>query len=122
MTAERERESDGVGADAVALAAARALLRVDTRAEAAAVLHAAVRELGGRVVPAEPGDPEALPTDVSLGLGERCVAVPAEPSPGILQRLRRQLPPLVAVAPTPSPGWRSAARSTPGWPGPPTRT
>jgi len=98
MTAERERESDGVGADAVALAAARALLRVDTRAEAAAVLHAAVRELGGRVVPAVVDDPEALAVDVSLGLGEPCVVVPAEQSAGILQRLRRQLPPVVEDA------------------------
>lgn len=39
-------------ADAVALSAARALLRADSRAEAADVLQAALRDLGGRIVPA----------------------------------------------------------------------
>jgi diguanylate cyclase (GGDEF)-like protein len=95
MSGERERVSDGVGGDAVALAAARALLRVDTRAEAAAVLHAAVRDLGGRVVEADSGGVTALPTDVSLGVGEPCVVQPADPSEATLLRLRRQLPPLL---------------------------
>ena len=96
MTAEREPELDDVGADVVVLNAARALLRVDTRAEAAAVLRAAVRDLGGRVTHA--GSPEALPVDVSLGLGEPRVVVPVVGSEAALTRLRRQLPTLVEDA------------------------
>jgi diguanylate cyclase (GGDEF)-like protein len=98
MTGEHERTADGVGGDAVALAAARALLRVDTRVEAAAVLRDALRDLGGRVVEARLADPTALSTDVSLGVGESAVVVPADPSETTLQRLRRQLPPLLEDA------------------------
>ncbi len=52
------------------LAATRALLRVDSRDEAVAVLHAAVAELGGWVVPAHQADADSIPVDVSLGIGE----------------------------------------------------
>ena len=97
MTAQRDPEPDD-GADAVALAAARALLRVDTRAEAAAVLMAAVRDLGGRPADAGPDDPHALPTDVSLGLGEPSFVAPMVASAAADQRLRRQLPTLVEDA------------------------
>jgi len=98
MTAEREPELDDVGADAVVLNAARALLRVHSRAEAAAVLRAAVRDLGGRVAAAEPGDPHALPADVSLGVGEPSVVVPVVRSVAALSRLQRELPGLVEDA------------------------
>lgn len=98
MTAEREPELDDVGADAVVLHAARALLRVDTRAEAAAVLRAAVRDLGGRVTTAGAADPGALPDDVSLGLGEPSVVVPVVRSAAAVALLRRQLPTLVEDA------------------------
>ena len=98
MTAEREPELDDVGADAVVLNAARALLRVDSRAEAAAVLRAAVRDLGGGVAAAEPGDPHAHPADVSLGVGEPSVVVPVVRSAAALSRLERELPGLVEDA------------------------
>ncbi|MFC4785475.1 GGDEF domain-containing protein [Nocardioides sp. MAHUQ-72] len=88
---------DDVVAGAVALAAARALLRVDTRTEAAAVLHAAVRDLGGRVVPADGEAAADGGIDVSLGLDESCVAVPADSSAATARRLR-QLPTLVQDA------------------------
>ncbi len=58
------------------LRAVRALLRVDTRAEAAAALHAAVRELGGEVVPERSAGIRALPYEISLGLGPACLAEP----------------------------------------------
>lgn len=95
MRVEREREMAEVGADAVALAAARALLRVDTRADAAAVLHDAIRDLCGRVVPADADEDGALPLDVSLGVGEPSVVVPGGSSPVVAERLRRQLPTLL---------------------------
>ena len=63
-------------AEAVVLRAVRALLRVDTRAAAAAVLQAAVRELGGQVAP--PGSAGALDLDVSLGQGRPAVVVPGD--------------------------------------------
>ena len=98
MTVEREREMAEVGADAVALAAARALLRVDTRADAAAVLHAAIRDLCGRVVAADADEPGVLPLDVSLGVSEPSVVAPAGSSPAVAERLRRELPTLVEDA------------------------
>lgn len=69
-------ESPDPTAGAVVLRAVRALLRVDTRAAAAAVLQLAVRELGGQVAP--PGSAGALPPDVSLGVGRPAVVVPGD--------------------------------------------
>ncbi|GAA3535867.1 GGDEF domain-containing protein [Nocardioides daeguensis] len=59
--------------DATALAATRALLRALTREEAALVLRTAVDDLGGLVVPARLASDDALPLDVSLGVGEPAV-------------------------------------------------
>lgn len=99
MSAGHERRGDGVGADAVALAAARALLRVDTREEAAAVLRAAIRDLGGRVVESDPEGRDPLSPDVSLGLGERSTAVPVDPTDALaVRRLAAELPGLVEDA------------------------
>jgi diguanylate cyclase (GGDEF)-like protein len=98
MTGMREVVGDGVGGEAVALAAARRLLRVDTRAEAAQVLHAAVRELGGEVVDARTAGPGALREDVSLGVGDPVVVVPAGAGGLTRTRLERQLPALLEDA------------------------
>jgi diguanylate cyclase (GGDEF)-like protein len=95
MTGMREGPADGVAGDAVALTAARRLLRVDTRAEAAQVLQAALRELGGQVVEARAAGPEALRHDVSLGVGEPVVVVPPGDSDLARVRLERQLPALL---------------------------
>ena len=60
--------------DGVALAATRALLKASTREEVARVLHTAVGDLGGTVVPARLASESALSVDVSLGVGEPRVA------------------------------------------------
>lgn len=98
MTGNRQGAGDGVGGEAVALAAARSLLRVDTRAQAAQVLRAAVEELGGQVVDAATAGADALPQDVSLGLGEPLVVVPAGLDEAARTRLERQLPALLEDA------------------------
>ena len=101
MTGKREGPGDGIAGEAVALAAARRLLRVDTRAEAAQVLHAALRELGGRVVDARTAGAEALDAlgqDVSLGVGDPVVAVPASAGDLARTRLERHLPALLEDA------------------------
>ena len=90
MTGKREY-ADGDG-DAAALAAARRLLRVDTRAEAATVLQDALRDLGGQVVEAGLAGASALPDDVSLGVGDPVLVVPADGSNGVRLLLERQLP------------------------------
>lgn len=94
----RQGAGDGVGGEAVALAAARRLLRVDTRSQAAQVLRAAIEELGGQVVEAATAGPVALPEDVSLGLGEPLVVVPVDPDDVARVRLERQLPALLEDA------------------------
>ena len=83
-------------ADAVALAAARSLMRAETRAEVAGVLRSAVAALGGEVVPAREGRPDALPPDVSLGVGQPAVAVPL--SEGARTRLTLALSAIVEDA------------------------
>ncbi|WP_220794844.1 hypothetical protein, partial [Nocardioides pelophilus] len=62
-------EGDGRRGDAIALAATRALLRALTREEAAQILRTAVDDLGGEVVPARLASDDALPQDISLGVG-----------------------------------------------------
>jgi diguanylate cyclase (GGDEF)-like protein len=91
MTGNGEGAGDDVEADAVALVAARRLLRADTRAEAAAVLRDALTELGGRVVATSVADFSALPYEVSLGVGEPAVVVPADGSDVTRRRLERQV-------------------------------
>jgi diguanylate cyclase (GGDEF)-like protein len=67
---------------AVILAATRALLTAETRGQVASVLHTAVSDLGGSVVAVRSAGADALPVDVSLGVGEpRVVTVdPVHPS------------------------------------------
>lgn len=67
--------SDDASGTPVAIAAKRALLAVRTRAEAARVLHTAINDLGGGVLPARLAGPNAIPVDVSLGCGEPHVVV-----------------------------------------------
>ena len=95
MSGNREGVGDDVGSDAVALTAARRLLRTDTRAEAALVLHDALRQLGGHVVEAGLADFSALPFDVSLGIGGPAVVMPADRTDTTRRRLERQLPQLL---------------------------
>lgn len=74
--------------DAIALAATRALLRSLSREEAAFVLRTAVEDLGGVVVPARLATDDALPIDISLGVGEPSLveAAPGSPSYDVLSR------------------------------------
>ena len=85
-------------ADAVALSTARALLRVDSRAEAADVLQAALRDLGGRVVPARFAGVGTLRIDVSLGQGAAKVVSVAGLDERSSLRLAAHLPALTADA------------------------
>ncbi|MCW2792347.1 MAG: diguanylate cyclase [Nocardioides sp.] len=83
----------------VALGCARALLRVRTRAEAAQVLHRAIRDLGGEVRPAAGSAQGPLPgVDVSLGVDDPSVAVEADGSARTSARLRGWLAILVEDA------------------------
>jgi diguanylate cyclase (GGDEF)-like protein len=81
-------------ADAVVLRALRALLHVESRSAAAAVLQTAVRELGGQLAP--PGSAGGLPIDVSLGQGRPAVIVPDDDVAA--RRLTSLLPALVEDA------------------------
>ncbi|MDF2968105.1 MAG: hypothetical protein K0Q93_1883 [Nocardioidaceae bacterium] len=93
----RSEHLDDPSGNAVALAATRALLTVQTPAEAAQVLHTAVHDLGGAVVPARLAGDDALPVDVSLGVGEpRVVVADALDMAGM--RLAQHLPLLVQDA------------------------
>jgi diguanylate cyclase (GGDEF)-like protein len=85
--------------DTVVLAATRALLSVRSREEAAAVLLTAIRDLGGAVVPARLAEAhrDALPMDVSLGVGEPMLVVVPELSVAALQ-LGHHLPTLLQDA------------------------
>lgn len=89
-------EGDAGDGSAVVLAATRALLTARTREEAAAVLHTAVNDLGGGVVPARLAH-EALPLDGSLGVGEPRLVV-VDPVSVVRLRLERWLPGLVQEA------------------------
>ncbi|HYO40347.1 MAG TPA: diguanylate cyclase [Nocardioidaceae bacterium] len=87
---------DPTGASVV-LAATRALLTATTRTEVAQVLHTAVQDLGGAVVPARSADASAIPVDVSLGVGEPQVVIVDEMHPASLG-LSAHLPSLVEDA------------------------
>jgi diguanylate cyclase (GGDEF)-like protein len=84
--------------DSGALAATRALLTVRSRTQAAAVLMTAIDDLGGYVVPARLAGPDAIPVDVSLGVGEPMVVVVLDPLDLSSLRLARHLPLLVEDA------------------------
>lgn len=89
---------EDAGVDAVVLAAARSLLRVESRVEAARVLHAAVSSLGGVLVPASESHTAALPLDVSLGVGGAQLVGHAAGEGAGLRRLSHILPALVEDA------------------------
>src|SRR6202012_1702454 len=72
------------------LEATRSLLRVRTLGEARSVAEHLVRELGGRLVPADSDDPGVLPVDVSLGDGEPLLAA-APPGSVVRALLERHL-------------------------------
>ena len=80
-------------ADSIVLAATRALLRVESRDAAVEVLHAAVVELGGWVVPADLAHGDAIPIEVSLGIGEPQVVRGGGAATDL--RLARHLPTLL---------------------------
>ena len=84
--------------DAVALAATRALLKVASRAEAARVLHTAVNDLGGAVLPARLAGTGSIPVDVSLGVGEPQVVMVLDEVDLAAMRLTHHLPLLVEDA------------------------
>jgi methanogenic corrinoid protein MtbC1 len=70
---------------------------VQTRAEAAQVLHTAVHDLGGAIVPARLAGDDAIPVDVSLGVGEPRLVV-ADQMDMAGMRLAQHLPLLVRDA------------------------
>ena len=90
-------DDDVATGDAIALAATRALLNVETRAEAALVLRTVVHDLGGAIVPARLAADAAIPVDVSLGEGEPQVVV-VDPLSVAALRLTLHLPFLVQDA------------------------
>jgi hypothetical protein len=65
-------------ATAIAYDATRRLLRCRTPRQVASVLSALVRQLGGVILPPDPGDPRILDLDISMGEGPPMVAA-AEP-------------------------------------------
>jgi diguanylate cyclase (GGDEF)-like protein len=69
-----------------------------SRAEVALVLHAAINDLGGAVVPARLAGPAAVPVDVALGVGEPKVVVVVEPMHPAQLRIAHHLPLLVEDA------------------------
>jgi diguanylate cyclase (GGDEF)-like protein len=79
------------------LDATRALLWIETPAAAAAAARDLVERLGGRVVPAAAATGDALPVDVSFGLGEP--VLPTAPQAGVPRMLlERHLPAFVRDA------------------------
>lgn len=99
LTAERSSSAGEVDTEAVAAAyrAALELLHLDEAADATRVLGDLVEDLGGRVVPAAAGDPEALPVDLSFGFGEPVLPA-ATPMSVARMRLEFLLPELVEAA------------------------
>ena len=91
-------EEIDIAAEAIVLRATRALLRVDSRSQAARVLRTVVEDLGGELVPARQAAPSALPFDVSLGLGEPMAIAALDGTERASRRLARHLPVLVEDA------------------------
>lgn len=85
--------------DTTVLAATRALLTALTREEAALILRTAVDDLGGAAVPARIAADDAVPVDISLGVGEPTV-VEVEPGGAAYDRVMRHLTALVDDAHT----------------------
>lgn len=77
---------------AVLLAATRALVAATSREEVARVLRTAVHDWGGGVVPARLAAPDALPLDVSLGIGEPLVVMGLDALDPAVFRMRHHLP------------------------------
>jgi len=79
------------------LDATRALLWIESPAAVAAIARGLVAALGGRIVPAADCAQDALPVDVSFGVGRP--AVPAAPPSGVARMLlERHLPAFVRDA------------------------
>lgn len=87
----------GADDEALLLAVVRALLRAQTQDDVGLVLATAVRDLGGALVPARLLPDDALPLDVSLGLGEPVLVV-RDPVSVAGAQLGRLLPTLVEDA------------------------
>ncbi|HYO41001.1 MAG TPA: GGDEF domain-containing protein [Nocardioidaceae bacterium] len=94
----RSRDHADPAGDSVALHATRAMLTASTRAEVALVLHTAINDLGGAVLPARLAGPDAVPVDVSLGVGEPKVVMSIEPMDPACLRIAHHLPLLVEDA------------------------
>ena len=77
--------------------ATRALLWIETRADAAAAARDLVEALGGTTVPAATSTSEAIPVDVSFGEGEPVLPI-AAPSTVARMLLERYLPAFVRDA------------------------
>lgn len=90
--------SDDPTGDQVALAATRALLKADSREQAARVLRTAVIDLGAGVIPARLAGDSATSVDVSLGVGEPLVVQVPDPTDLAALRLAHHLPTLVEDA------------------------
>lgn len=84
----------GLGADvavSVVLDATRALLWIETAADASAAARGLIEDLGGRTVAALTATGDALPVDVSFGVGEP--VLPAAPRSSVARMLlERHLP------------------------------
>jgi diguanylate cyclase (GGDEF)-like protein len=79
------------------LAATRKLLWIESPVDARAAASDLVTALGGELVPARGADPDALPVDVSFGVGEPLL--PSAPSEGLARTLlARHLPGFVRDA------------------------
>jgi diguanylate cyclase (GGDEF)-like protein len=79
------------------LEATRALLWIKTPADAAAAARDLVEVLGGRIIPTVAATGDALPVDVSFGVGEP--VLPAAPRSGVARMLlERHLPTFVRDA------------------------
>lgn len=90
-------DPDDLTGDSVVLAATRAMLRGQTRTELASIVRTAIHDLGGAIVPARLAGSEALPVDVSVGVGEPLLVV-AERLSIPSMKLVRHLPLLVQDA------------------------
>jgi diguanylate cyclase (GGDEF)-like protein len=90
--------SDDPTGDTVALAATRALLKADSREQAARVLRTALTDMGAAVIPARLATGSATSVDVSLGIGEPLVVEVPDPTDLAALRLAHHLPTLLEDA------------------------
>jgi diguanylate cyclase (GGDEF)-like protein len=90
-------EPSAEGALSAVLDATRALLWIESPTAVAVLAYDLVETLGGRVIPAADATEDALPVDVSFGVGEP--ALPAAPQAGMARMLlERHLPAFVEDA------------------------